>query len=181
MLVSLFATTQITSIDGAATFLIECGAGLGMVLILRWYWWRINAWSEITASLAPFIGYAIGNEILNLEHPYNFLFTVALSSLSWLIITFITKPTEKGTLCNFYDKVRPDGAWKPFREEKRSSNIKGLLVCWISSVIMVYSCLFFIGDVIFQNMESMLINAAILLLSFLVLRFQLKKTSIFEI
>jgi len=181
MLVSLFATTQIRTIAGAFQFLIECGAGLGMVLILRWYWWRINAWSEITASLAPFIGYTIANFILDLSYPYNFLFTVGFSTISWLIVTFISKPTENETLVTFYNKVKPDGAWKPYRKEKHSSNLKSLFMCWISSVIMVYSCLFFIGDLIFQNFDSAIIEGIIAIISFIILRIQLKRTNIFEI
>lgn len=182
MLVALFATTQISSIDSAATFLIECGAGLGMVLILRWYWWRINAWSEITASIAPFIGYSLSNYVLHLDYPYNFLFTVGFSTVCWLIITFLSKPTDDSTLKYFYEKVKPDGLWKPYNKTKKSSkNLVSLFLCWISSIIMVYSTLFFIGDIIFQNVYHALIEAVVIIISFFILRYQLKKTRIFEI
>ncbi len=63
MIIAVFATSQMNSISGVWQFIIECGAGLGLVLILRWYWWRINAWSEITATIAPFIGYWFSNQI----------------------------------------------------------------------------------------------------------------------
>lgn len=182
MLISLYATTQTTSIDEAARFLIKCGAGLGLVLILRWYWWRINAWSEITASLAPFIGYFIADEVLELSEPADFLFTVGLSTISWLIVTFLTQPTENKTLQKFYLKVKPNGAWKPFQikgEEKTS--MRPLFICWISSIIMVYACLFFIGDLIFLNFHKALIEGALVLASFIILRNQLKKTRIFDI
>ncbi|MEQ8623680.1 MAG: sodium:solute symporter family protein [Vicingaceae bacterium] len=182
MLVALFATTQISSIDSAAAFLIECGAGLGMVLILRWYWWRINAWSEITASIAPFIGYSLSNYVLHLDYPYNFLFTVGFSTVCWLIITFLSKPTDDSTLKYFYEKVKPDGLWKPYNKTKKSSkNLVSLFLCWISSIIMVYSTLFFIGDIIFQNVYHALIEAVVIIISFFILRYQLKKTRIFEI
>ncbi|MBL4709317.1 MAG: Na+:solute symporter [Flavobacteriales bacterium] len=182
MLIALFATTQIKSIDGAATFLIECGAGLGMVLILRWYWHKINAWSEIVASLAPFIGYGLANFVFSFEYPFNFLFTVSFSTICWLIATFITPPTEESTLQHFYDKVKPDGGWKKYRSSNGiKSNLTPLFICWFSSIVMVYSILFFIGDLIFQNYSSSLIELAIALASFLLLRFQLKRTRIFEI
>lgn len=182
MLVALFATTQISSIDSAATFLIECGAGLGMVLILRWYWWRINAWSEITASLAPFIAYIIANYYIKLDYPYNFLFTVGFSTVCWLIVTFFSKPTDDARLKHFYEKVQPDGLWKPYNTSKKSSkNLVSLFLCWISAIIMVYSCLFLIGDIIFQNTSAALIESIIVLISFIILRYQLKKTRIFEI
>ena len=182
MLVALFATTQISSIDTAAKFMIECGAGLGMVLILRWYWWRINAWSEITASIAPFIGYFIANYLLALEYPFNFLFIVSFSTICWLIATFVTKPTDEKTLQHFYNKVKPDGGWSKFRKpEDPKTKLAPLFICWISSIVMVYSILFSIGDFIFLNFENAVLEFSIAVISFLLLRFQLKRTRIFEI
>jgi SSS family solute:Na+ symporter len=182
MLVALFATTQISSIDTAAKFMIECGAGLGMVLILRWYWWRINAWSEITASIAPFLGYFISNYLLALDYPFNFLFTVGFSTICWLIATFVTVPTDEETLQNFYNKVKPDGGWSKFRKpEDPKTKLAPLFICWISSIVMVYSILFSIGDFIFLNFEDAVLEFSIAVISFLMLRFQLKRTRIFEI
>src|SRR5690606_4123455 len=117
MLIALFATSQITTIDSAAVFLIECGAGLGLVLILRWYWWRINAYSEITASLAPFIAYTYANYIMHWEYPNNFLFTVGFSTIAWLLVTYLTPATDASKLESFYLKVRPEGSWGPLRRK----------------------------------------------------------------
>jgi len=178
---ALIAGSQMQTIDGAATFLIECGAGLGMVLILRWYWWRINAWSEITASLAPFVAYSIGNYVLELDHPYSFLFTVGLSSISWIIVTFLTAPESKECLSHFYSKVQPDGWWGAYSSAERKSNIKGLALCWLSAIIMAYSTLFLIGDLIFMNWEKALIEFVISLLSLWFLTIQMKKSQIFDI
>jgi hypothetical protein len=162
--------------------MIECGAGLGMVLILRWYWWRINAWSEITASIAPFIGYFIANYLLALEYPFNFLFTVGFSTICWLIATFMTAPTDKKTLQHFYNKVKPDGGWSKFRKpEDPKTKLTPLFICWISSIVMVYSILFSIGDFIFLHFEDAVLEFSIAIISFLLLRFQLKRTRIFEI
>jgi len=180
---SLFATTQMNSIDSAATFLIECGAGLGLVLILRWYWWRINAWSEITASIAPFIGYTLANYVFEWAYPNNFLFTVLFSTICWLIATFVTKPTKSETLDQFYRKVRPEGWWKPFHDADKSykSQMLSVSVCWLSAIVMVYACLFLIGDLIFANYQKAGIETIIVLLSYLILRFQMKRTRIFDI
>lgn len=182
MIISLIATTQINSIDAAAQFLIKCGAGLGLVLILRWYWWRINAWSEITASIAPFIGYYINYQFLKLSDPLDFLFIVLFCSISWITVTFFTSPTKNSVLKNFYEKVKPNGAWKPFRKnDEEKSAMTPLFICWISSIIMVYSCLFFIGDLIFQNYQEALYEAILIAISFIILRNQLKRTRIFDI
>ncbi len=181
MLIAMIVTMNINSIDQAARFLIECGAGLGMVLILRWYWWRINAWSEITAHLAPFLGYILANYILELSYPYNFLFTVLFSTLSWIVVTFTTKPTEMKTLEEFYRRVKPDGWWGLFRKKENKSNLMPLIICWLSSIVMVYSCLFMIGDLIFKNIQEAIIELSITLFAFLILRKMMKKTQIFDI
>ena len=182
MLISLFATTQIESIEGAANFLIKCGAGLGLVLILRWYWWRINAWSEITASISPFIAYFINYQFLNLSAPYDFLFIVLFCTISWLTVTFFTMPTNDETLSSFYKKVKPNGVWGKYSLNNSNENqLAPLFICWFSSIIMVYSSLFFIGDLIFQNYTEALIEGIIIAISLIILINQLKKTRIFDI
>ena len=181
VIIGLISTMQMNSIDGAAKFLIECGAGLGMVLILRWYWWRINAWSEIIASIAPFIGYIIANFWLELTYPYNFLMTVLFSTISWIIATFITNPTDPKILTAFYQKVEPHGWWKDFDLDNASKqNLIPLLLCWISAVLLVYDCLFFIGDLVFQNYLNATVEACLALFLFLFLRFQMKRTRMFR-
>jgi len=182
VLISIFATSQIETIDGAANFLIECGAGLGMVLILRWYWWRINAWSEITASIAPFLGYSLSNYVFHFEHPTNFLFTVGFSTVCWLIVTFLTQPTDYVHLAKFYNKVRPEGNWKPYKQKdsEEKSTIFPLLMCWLSAVIMTYGILFFIGSLIFQNYSDVMLYGAISLVSFTILKIFISRSHVFE-
>lgn len=188
MLVAAIVTTQIKSISSVWEFIMECGAGLGLVLILRWYWWRINVWSEITATLAPFIGYCIGHYLLA---PYlgesfilnkgTFLFTVLFTTVSWLVITFVTKPTERNTLISFYELVKPDGAWKPFKSNNdKSKNLINLLVCWLSSITLTYATLFFIGKLILQEYTTASICFGVMIVSFLILKSFLNKTNIFR-
>ena len=188
MIIGAFVTTQINSIAAVWEFIMECGAGLGLVLILRWYWWRINAWSEIVATLAPFVGYVIGHYFLVnyfdasfVENRGPFIFTVLFTTISWLLATFLTKPSEHKTLLSFYNLVKPDGNWKPFQEGKKdNSNLLKLFICWISSITLTYSLLFFTGKFILQEyLVSLyfLISAAI---SFVVLRYFLIRTNIFN-
>lgn len=161
MLVALFATSRINSISAVWQFIIECGAGLGLVLILRWYWWRINAWSEITATLVPFIAYGVSKFVLGwtepiIENPRSFFFTVGVTTVSWLVITFVTQPTDRSVLASFYNKIKPDGAWGPFQQANSGSSgrIGTLFVCWISSVVMTYSMLFFDRRTHFYGMDK---------------------------
>ncbi|WP_299823527.1 sodium:solute symporter family protein [uncultured Pontibacter sp.] len=155
MVVSLAVTTQITSISAVWTFIMEAGAGLGLVLILRWYWWRINAWSEIVATIAPFLGYGVAKYVLGLEFPNSFFLTVGFTSIAWIAATFLTRATPMAKLQAFYEKIQPDGAWAPVRKSlglpKPKTKVFHLLIGWISAAVMVYSTLFLIGDFIFQN------------------------------
>lgn len=180
MLTALFATTQIGSIDSAASFLIECGAGLGLVLILRWYWWRINAWSEITASIAPFLGYILAHYAFDLNHPFNFLFTVTFSTISWLVVTFLTAPTDYDKLKHFYHKVKPAGQWQMFNNSSVKNQLPPLIWCWLSSIVLVYTSLFFIGDLIFMNYTSATIEGILIVLSLLFLRKNMKSANLFD-
>lgn len=193
MIVAVITTTFIETIDGAARFLIGSSAGLGAVLILRWYWWRINIWSEISATLAPILGYSVAKYIIapvyQLENSNVFienegiiLVTTLFTTIVWLIVTFITKPTSKEKLQSFYNQVKPDGAWKPFRQKSNngSSNLMYLAFCWISSVWMTYSVLFLIGKLIFKEWNSVMIWGASSLVSFIIFRMFLNKTSIMD-
>ncbi|MAY83980.1 MAG: sodium:proline symporter [Flavobacteriales bacterium] len=177
---ALIAGSQMKTIDGAARFLIECGAGLGMVLILRWYWWRINAWSEIVASIAPFAGYIMANWWLELSEPFNFLFTVGFSSICWIAATFITKPEPKEHLQKFYDKVEPAGWWKPYKQEGKRQAMLPLIIAWISAIIMAYALLFLIGDLIFGNWNKVFIESVVFAITLWLLTYQIKKSGIFD-
>lgn len=193
MVVAIFSTYMIDTISGAARFLIGSSAGLGAVLILRWYWWRINIWSEISATVAPIFGYTIAKYGIApmyertdfarnrfLDNEGILLTTTLFTTLVWLIVTFTTQPTSKEKLTSFYQKVKPDGAWKPFRKEKTKSNLPSLFVCWITSVWMTYSVLFLIGKIIFKEWDSVMIWGASSLISFIIFRIYLNKTSILD-
>ena len=180
----LGAAMLIESISGVWSFIIECGAGLGMVLILRWYWWRINAWSEIAATIAPFVAYGVSRFVLDIEYPNSFFLTVGFTTLVWLLVTFFTKPTDMDTLQKFYQKVRPDGNWGPVKElsnqADKPSQMFSLMICWISAVAMTYSILFAMGKLVFLEWSAALIWIAGASLSFLVLKFTLGKTNILD-
>lgn len=150
MALALGATTIVESISGVWSFIIECGAGLGLVLILRWYWWRINAWSEITATAAPFLFYTIGRYLLELDFPERFFFTVAATTLSWLAITFLTKPESPSTLSTFVHRVRPEGSWGAYGTQS-SRLLRFRILGWISAVVFTYSILFGVGSILLHQ------------------------------
>jgi SSS family solute:Na+ symporter len=200
MAIALIITSFIDTIDGAARFLIASSAGLGAVLILRWYWSRINIWSEISATIAPIIGYSLSKFIIapmfNIEispeeiqndfiaNEGILLCTTLFTTIIWLLVTFLTKPESDDTLTKFYQRVEPEGAWNTVREKlnipKSKSQIPSLILCWISATALTYSTLFLIGKLIFQDYYYALINLVITIISFLILRYFMFRTKIFS-
>ncbi len=192
MLVALVVTTQIGNISNAWGFIVECGAGLGLVLILRWYWWRINAWSEIVATIAPFLAYALARFYLVQfdpawgqgiqQNPRTFFFTVGFTTIAWLLATFLTRPTHLNTLKKFYLKVEPEGAWNPVRQQlgitPPPSSLVWLLVCWLSAILLAYSVLFLTGSIIFGQWSAFVFYLLVFLGSGAVLRYAARRVKI---
>ncbi len=182
MILGLAITFVITSISGVWQFVLECGAGLGMVLILRWYWWRINAWSEITATIAPFAAYAYSHYWLGMEFPNSFFLTVGFTTVAWIVVTFLTKPESMATLTRFYHQVKPDGNWRiPHSHiEMPKSNLPAMFLCWISAVVFTYGLLFLTGKVIFAQWTEALWCALTVAVAAIFLKHGLKQSSIWK-
>jgi Na+/proline symporter len=113
-------TFFMTSIAGAWKLLIVTGAGTGLVLLLRWFWWRVNDWSEVSAMTAAFV-VSVAMQAgagLDSDDPRGFawimIVTISITTVVWLVVTLLTSPEREETLCAFYRRVRPAAAgWKP--------------------------------------------------------------------
>jgi len=126
--ISIVVTFFLTSIAGAWKMLLVTGAGTGLVLLLRWYWWRINAWSEISAMITAFItslALQIGGG-LDSDKPVDFawimIITVSVTTVVWLAVTFATQPESEETLVKFYKRARPGIAGLETDRASRSRN-----------------------------------------------------------
>ncbi len=177
MVLSLYVTTIVKSITQVWHFLLECGAGLGLVLILRWYWQRINAWSEITATVVPFVVFAVVKYHYSLEFPVSFFITVGITTTSWIIITFVTPRTKYSTLRDFFHRVQPPGVWKIDKSitEEKNKRIPGLLLCWLGAILFTYSILFFTGKALFAEWLWAGVWLLLSLLGFLILKQNMKR------
>lgn len=173
MVVSAVVTTFITRISGAWEFIIECGAGLGLVLILRWYWWRINAWSEIAAVVTPFVLLPFV-KMSDISFPESLYFLSGGTTIAWLVVTFLTKPTDELTLKNFFLRIKPGGTlWKPVfnklsdaeRQHFNTEKLRYNFIGWISGVVLVYSFLFGTGGVLFGFTNLIIICSVTFVLS----------------
>lgn len=174
-LASIVVTSQLSSVEQAWKFLLALGAGTGLVLILRWYWWRINAWSEISAMIASFVISLIAFKTI----PQRFapgdpradstvmLVTVVISTIAWLTVTFLTRPEPEAVLESFYRRVRPGGSgWRRVAERAGfgAEGIEGGIIPWtnwIAGIVAVYASLFGIGKLIFGQVVSALILFAV--------------------
>ncbi|MFH1230414.1 MAG: sodium:solute symporter family protein [Planctomycetota bacterium] len=147
------------SIVGAWELLLLIGAGTGLVYLLRWFWWRINAWTEIAAMASAFVLAIVLWKLLKIDWSLCFIMNVGITTVIWLIVTFITQPTNKSTLLAFYNKIKPGGFWGPIAKEAESQDptlrdfkskysLKKELFNWFLGVVMVYTMLFGIGKII---------------------------------
>jgi solute:Na+ symporter, SSS family len=162
----------IETISGVWRFLLECGAGSGLVLILRWYIPRINAYSELSGFLFPSLFYILGTLILKIPTPYSILFTVGGTLITVLLVTFFTKPTESSSLKKFYEKVNPPGLmWEKWRIEngidksKHNVSLSHSLLLSIVGLVLIYSGLFSLGSFILKNYVLFFIHLSIFLIS----------------
>jgi Na+/proline symporter len=179
MLVSLIVTLFINKISGAWAFIIECGAGVGLVLILRWFWWRINAWSEISAMVTPFIIFPIlkSSKIL---FPYSLFIIVPATTIVWISVTLLTKPTDENVLRSFYKKIHPGGVmWKKISSQmpeiESDSGFFKLFINWLIGVILVYSILFGTGKLLLGDYPGFLVYLLIAVVSIIILYINISK------
>ncbi len=136
------------SLVGITKYIFAITAGVGPVFILRWYWWRINAWSQLSAMVAaliypPILDWFYDNNtpfyqfISGLEHninidyyPIKIIALTIIVCFTWLVVTFLTPPTETKTLETFATTIKPGGFWKPFNKSGKSFS-KLRLVAWL--------------------------------------------------
>jgi len=160
VVVSAYVSAQLVTIREGWKFVLEVGAGTGGVYLLRWYWWRINAWSEISAmTTALLVSVALrwtqpfsGPEFLVFAK--NALVTTGVTTLVWVAVTLVTPPEPAGVLVNFYRRVRPDvTGWGPVAlaapDVAPTRDLAANLFSWLLGCIMVYSALFGIGNLCF--------------------------------
>lgn len=172
---SLFVTRYfLTTISGAWEFIINASAGMGAVLILRWYWWRINAWSEISAMIAPLAIYPIAKYGFGLESPITLYPIVFGTTIVWLAVTYLTKPVDENKLIEFYTRTFPGGiGWKVISEKvekvKSEINFGKAFINWIFGVVLVYSFLFGLGSLLFGFYWKLFIYTILFIISAVVI------------
>ena len=172
VLVSGYIAGQLTSISQGWHIVLNLGIGTGAVYILRWYWWRINAWSEIVAmSVAAAVTLLVkfkvplaGNDTI--VDSKTALITAGCTTVAWLIATFMTRPEPQEKLLSFYRRVHPSVyGWRPIArlapELPQVRDFGDNALNWVMGCALVYCSLFGIGRLIFQDWISGLVLLAI--------------------
>ncbi len=160
VLAAAFVSWELVSIREGWKAVLEAGAGTGGVYLLRWYWWRINAWSEISAMVVALSCTVYVNKFAPFTGPEfivfakTTLFTTAVTTIAWIIVTFATKPEPDDVLVKFYRHVRPHAAgWNRIAEiapdVPRTRDLGANLLSWVLGCAMVYAFLFGIGELCF--------------------------------
>ena len=191
MIISSVIAILLTNALQLFDIILMFGAGTGSIFILRWFWWRINAWSEIAAMLSSgIISIALTNESLfnlifnddGFPAYMKFPFIVLVTSSIWLIVTFITPADEKETLIKFYKKTKPGGpGWNKIKEhiimsdEKEEWIVPKGIICMIIGCLTIYSALFSTGYFIYGEIISALIFLLVTIVSGLFLFKNAKK------
>jgi Na+/proline symporter len=151
-----------TSVAGAWQLLLGIGAGTGAVYLLRWYWWRINAWSEVSAMTAAAVTTVLLHTVIHIQgneatvFAKSILLTVLITSIVWLAVTYLTPPEPESKLVQFYRRVRPGvGGWK--RVAALAPEVPATrdgwynLMDWLLGCLMVYMALFGVGNLLLAS------------------------------
>ncbi len=177
MVFAALVATQLTNALQAFNILLQIGAGTGLIFILRWFWYRINAWSEISGMAISFI-VAIYFEIIykgDLLAHEKLVIGVLITTIGWLLVTFLTKPESDQVLEKFYTKVRPHNTgWNTWLrrasvdsipQAKESSGMLNEVAAMLIGCLMVYGFLFGIGYWIYGEFTHMSISLGIAIIS----------------
>ena len=156
MSISGIVTLNISTVEGAWKFLLAIGAGTGLVYLLRWYWWRVNAWSEVSAMAAALVFSLVAQWGFGLSaddprgFAYLLLVTTALTTIVWLAVTYLTPAERPDHLRAFHRRVRAGGpGWRAVAPDAAGETALGAgLVQWLLGCAVVYLALFGIGGLV---------------------------------
>lgn len=169
MVLSAFIALFLQSAKAAFDIIVLMGAGTGLLFILRWFWWRINAYSEIAAMVISFLVAIIFKFVLPegvLEGHIELILSVAITTIGWVVVTYMTDPTDNKTLINFYTLIKPHSrGWTKVaqqavasgeiqEEEITTGKLPRELAGMIAGVFLVYAALFTVGFWLYGNVQG---------------------------
>tara|TARA_Y100000996_G_scaffold320553_1_gene256702 strand:+ start:551 stop:2332 length:1782 start_codon:yes stop_codon:yes gene_type:complete len=185
MFISSIIALYLDSALSAFKILLQIGAGTGLIFILRWFWWRINAYTEISGMIVSFLialYFEFFHEIIfsfKLNTDEQLITGVFITTTSWLLVTYFTNPTNIIKLSEFYNLVKPKGVgWNGFLKLAKKNNIKinkqrgsfiPNFISMLLGIVIIYCSLFLIGFILYNNFFVSLILFLIIMISILML------------
>lgn len=159
ILSALMALYGLNNAKEAFDIILMIGAGTGLIFILRWFWWRINAYAEIVAMIVSFIvALALSKADLDLPQYQLLLMGIGITSLSWIVTCFITPATDRDTLIQFYNKIRPHAmGWKKvipaeyLNAHTSDRSLASEILMMTLGCLMIYSILLGMGCLLYGN------------------------------
>jgi Na+/proline symporter len=163
--------------------ILQVGAGTGLLYLVRWFWWRVNAWCEVNAMVSSFV-FSILLLVLRkfgifIPTHYALILTVLVTTISWILTAYLGPQTDREKLIAFYKKVRPFGpGWKKIRQEAGISEAEAKATCesfpvalvgWVSGSLTIWSALFAVGNVLYGRWVYAIVLFAVFLASGFVL------------
>jgi hypothetical protein len=169
--------------------ILQVGAGTGLLYLVRWFWWRVNAWCEIVAMVSSFL-VSIGLLVLRTQGVafsthIALVVTVAITTVCWVATAYLGPETDRRVLVNFYRAVHPAGpGWDPIRKLAGDvpqsvadrDNISLALLGWVAGCTAIWSALFAEGSYLYGRMPQALLLTVVFIASSLVLMFVVKRT-----
>jgi hypothetical protein len=174
MVVAGLLTTILSTARESFELLLSIGAGTGLLYLLRWFWWRVNSWSEIAAMASSFliavVFFAARKSGAEIPSHVALLTGVFATTLIWVVVTFVTRPVDDGRLVAFYRLVRPAGpGWSRIRSlagvGASPDSFAHSLLGWVLGCLAVYSALFATGSMLYGAYQQALVWGALLVVS----------------
>jgi SSS family solute:Na+ symporter len=171
------------SAKSAFDIILQVGAGTGLLYLLRWFWWRINAWCEVVAMMSSFlvsVGFIVleRQHILTLDSAPKLILTIIITTICWVLAAYFGPQTDRQTLVNFYRKVHPSGpGWEPIRleagiskkEAESGESIPMAMVGWVAGCSMIWAALFTVGNFLYGRLGYGFLMLSVFVVSGLVL------------
>ncbi|HSE37964.1 MAG TPA: sodium:solute symporter family protein [Blastocatellia bacterium] len=174
MLLAALLTFVLDSAKQSFDLMLSVGAGTGLIYLLRWFWWRINAWSEIAAMVSSFaiaVGFFVAGKMdVNIAPHVSLVITVAATTVVWITVTLLTSPADRSKLTEFYRLVQPAGpGWRQVRAEAGASgspdHLTESLLGWVLGCAFVYAALFGTGSFLYGKIAQGLVWSLIFIVS----------------
>ncbi|NIM49553.1 MAG: sodium:proline symporter [Gemmatimonadales bacterium] len=156
MIVGGLAAYTMQSIRGAWELFFGMTVGIGGVYVMRWWWWRVNAWSEIAAWVSTAVVY-VGAYVIDpdLVFGWHLIITAGLSTVCWVAVTLVTPPTDERKLIEFYERVRPGSPWWQPVARRSSVPVDRMgwsdIRDWCAGLVFIYAGLFAVGKLILEG------------------------------